>query len=177
MKPAVWRLLATAAAFVLWIGYLLYLWLFTIHYRPLPPGYPEEAREPLVLSRPQFLAAPVVVTARIDQLVDDVGAPAVVEEVLAAAEGAAVKPQEKLMVVNAADCRRRPDAPLDWTGPGSYLLPLRLLDRKIEWMGESYPAAEVMAVPPSPGAAKDGRPPRLYPATPEALSEYRHLPR
>jgi hypothetical protein len=177
MKPAVWRLLATAAAFVLWIGYLLYLWLFTLHFRPLPPGYPEEAREPLVLSRPQFLAAPLVVQARIDEMIDDVGAPAVVEEVLAPPEGAAVKAQQTLLVVNAADCRRRSDAPPDWTGPGSYLLPVRLLGRKIVWKGESYEAAEVVSVPPSPGAARDGKPPRLYPATPEVLSEYRHLPR
>jgi hypothetical protein len=173
MKPAVWRLLATAALFILWIGYLLYLWLCTLHFRPLPPGYPDTMREPLVLSRPQIEAAPLIVVAE----VKDVDSPVVVEEVLVAPAELNIKKGDELTVSDLKESRRarppdwprdQPDPPPDFTGPGRYLLPL-------EPKGEK--TAEVVAIPPSPRYYRDGGPRRIYPATPEVLAEYRSIPR
>jgi hypothetical protein len=178
MRPAVVRLLVIAALFVLWIGYLAYLWLFTLHYRPVPPGFPDAVREPLVLSRPQFQAAPLVVVAHIDAVAGEglwaFFPPLVrVEEVLKD-DKKEVNKGDVLAVAGLAESRRRePDArkpkpPPDFIGPGSYLLPLSPRDEG------SY---EVTPVPQSPGFHPTGGLRRLYPATPEALAEFRALPR
>src|SRR5437763_454823 len=77
--------------------------------------------EPLVLSRPQFLAAQLVVIAEVKSVEE----PVKVVEVLFPANGAEIQTGDLLKVVNLADCRAaRFEAP-DFSGPGLYLLPLR----------------------------------------------------
>jgi hypothetical protein len=171
MKPAVLRLLITAALFVLWIGYLAYLWLDSLSFRPAPPGTPSAAREPLVLSQPQFQASPLVVVARVDHVwggaLAALPSPVVVEEVLKDAKGAIQKDQI-LPVAGIAESHRRDSELPDFTGPGSYLLALSPREDG---------AYEVTPIPPSPGFPSSGGPRRIYPATPTALAQFRALPR
>jgi hypothetical protein len=58
--------------------------------------------------------------------------------------------------------------PLDWTGPGAYILPVELTaDEK---------GYAVIRVPPSPGYPPPGferGPPRIYRATDDVMREYR----
>jgi hypothetical protein len=176
MKPAVGRLLVTIALFAGWLGYLGYLVLC----RPHAPAGLRGAFEgqPLTLSRPQFLVSTVDVVARVD---DKDGENVIVEEVLHPKEKAPVKAGDKIKVTNIKDCRPLPDStapeqetpPDDWTGPGTYILPLQSDPRK------SKDTFEVVPTPPSPGYpprhATAVGPPRIYPATPEMLAEYRQI--
>src|SRR5215469_14337409 len=176
MKLAVGRLLVTIALFAGWLGYLGYLVLC----RPHAPAGLRGAFEgqPLTLSRPQFLVSAVDVVARVD---DEDGENVTVEEVLHPKEKAPVKAGDKIKVTNILRCRPLPDPttpeqetpPNDWTGPGTYILPLQRKDKD---------TFEVVPTPPSPGYPREphGRagaagPPRIYPATPEMLAEYRQI--
>jgi hypothetical protein len=49
MKPAAWRLLVAAAIFLVWVGWLIYEVVTTA--------------DPIVISRPQILIAPIIVEA------------------------------------------------------------------------------------------------------------------
>ncbi|HEY7425114.1 MAG TPA: hypothetical protein VH682_12865 [Gemmataceae bacterium] len=172
MKPAVGRLLVTIALFAGWLGYLGYLVLC----RPHTPGGLVGAFDgrSLTLSRPQFLKSTVDVVARVD---DKDGENVIVEEVLYPQEKTPVKAGDKIKVTNIP----LPDSTTpeletpadDWTGPGMYILPLQSDPRK------SKDTFEVAPTPPSPGyrlrlTGATG-PPRIYPATPEMLAEYRQI--
>jgi len=124
-SPAVLRLALTALLFLGWIGYLLYLVLIL----PIGPH-----KEPLVLSRPQFLVSDLDVVARVDSLTG----PVVVEQVVYPASGPAQRlVGATIVVTNLADCQPLPPPPppppqieelrmpTDFTGPGRYILALR----------------------------------------------------
>ena len=172
MKPVVGRLLVTIALFAGWLGYLGYLVLC----RPHAPGGLAGAFDgrPLTLSRPQFLKSAVDVVARVN---DKDGEDVVVKEVLYPSEEAPLKTGDKIKVTNIDHCRPLPDPtvkdpetpPDDWTGPGEYILPLQ----------KNKDTFEVVPIPPSPGYPPGhggaAGPPRIYPATPEMLAEYKQI--
>jgi hypothetical protein len=170
MKLAVGRLIVTAALFAGWLGYLGYL----VVCRPHTPDGLRGAFEghTLTLSQPQIMVSMLDVIARVD---DEKGENVIVEQVLYPAENAPVKPGDKIEVVNIDRCRPMPDPvakdrepPPDWSGPGSYLLPLQF--------GPNKDRFEVVPTPSSPGYPPGyiggvGHP-RIYPPTPELLAEY-----
>ncbi len=174
MKLAAQRLILTAVLFLGWLGYLSYLVVCRPH---SPPGLlgAFEGRA-LTLSRPQILVSTLDVVAEVS---GDKGEKVVVKEVLFPKSNAPVKPGDEIQVESIDRCRALPDPlaknadpPLDYSGPGEYLLPLQPVD----------PAAphrfEVVPTPPSPGFPTAGSfngPPRLYPATPEMLAAYREI--
>jgi hypothetical protein len=179
MKPAVGRVILTAALFVGWLGYLGYL----VVCRPYTPEGLRGAFEgrPLALSRPQFLVSMLDVKARVENIDGD---KVVVEEVLFPSENPPVKAGETIRVENIDKCRPLPaplekdqEPPADWTGPGQYLLPLQIVERN----GQRH--FEVVPTPPSPGypprtlPLHNGSvgPPRIYPATPQMLAEYKEI--
>ncbi len=131
-------LLAVAVLFVGWIGYLAYLALTT--------------RNPIVLSRPQLLAADVVVLGRVDAL----DGPVVVEKVVRAA-----KPEQAPAEGKPVEIRNLSECKDDWGGAGRYLLPLTA-----EPGGKGY---RVTAIPRSPGYF--GGSPRIYRATPRTEAQ------
>jgi hypothetical protein len=161
MKPAVFRLVLCAGLFVLWMGYLGYLVLT----RPLTPQ-----REPLVLSRPQILSSDVDVIAEIDS--EPKGETTLkVAEVLSPAD-AGLKEGDTITVLKLDECRaaQRPGGkvpPRDWAGPGKYLLPLSRLPGEAKHF-------KVANVPASPGFTEANLV-RIYPATSEALEQYRRI--
>jgi hypothetical protein len=164
MKPAVWRLVLTATLFALWIGYLVYLWQATLFFRP--------SHEPLILSRPQFLVADLVIVGEIK----DADSPVEVKEVLFPEKDADLKPGDVISVTNLNAChpprspvRTEPGPSPDLTGPGSYLLPLR--------PARKGPGYEVVPIPSSPTYTDPKGPPRIYPATPQTLAQYRAISR
>jgi hypothetical protein len=132
----------------------------------LPNGWP------LVLSRPQLLASELDVIA---EVLDEKTGEATVLEVLYPPEDAPVKKDDKIQVTNIADCAPPPrlDGPPpkpDWSGPGTYILPLRAAPDKKKY--------EVAAIPPSPGfftSAAVEPPARIYPATEMARAQYNHI--
>ena len=157
MRPA-WRLLLASVLFASWIGYLVYLWATASH--------------PIVLSRPQFLVADLVVIARVE---DPASKTAVVEEVIAPpTKGKAPAVGATIGVENLDLCNRLVDgaakesAPPGWTRPGLYILPLRAAKN-----GEGF---EVAPVPPSPGFPRDdAAPPRIYPKTDQTLAQLKRI--
>ena len=149
------RLAVAAVLFAGWIGYLLYL-VVDLRWHRGPDG------QPVVLSRPQFLVSEVDVIAQLD---DEKG-PATVKEVLAVQNKMAIDEGQTLRVVNLVS----PDGkgPVNWTGPGLYVLPLRARPDR------TY---EVVPIPRSPGYAgqSDLDPVRIYPATAETRAQYRQI--
>jgi hypothetical protein len=175
MKLAVQRLLLTAVLFLGWLGYLSYL----VICRPHAPGGLLGAFEgrPLTLSRPQFLVSTLDVVAQIS---GDKGEKVLVEEVLYPKSNAPVKPGDEIQVENIDRCRPLSDPlakvttpPPDYSGPGTYLLPLQPLD------ADEKRRFEVVPTPPSPGFPTSQGvnlgPPRLYPDTPEMRAEYHEI--
>jgi hypothetical protein len=156
------RLALCVLLFVCWLAYLAFL-VFT---QPkTPSGWP------LVLSRPQLLVSELDIVARVEE---GGGDKVTVEEVLYPPEGAPVKAGDQITVANLETSRppqtSEEEPPPDLVGPGSYLMPLRRA-------GDHY---EVVLVPESPGyPPRDTRAtrasPRIYPATPEALAQYRAI--
>jgi hypothetical protein len=147
MKLAQGRLLVVVVLFVAWLGYLAFLVTCRPH---LPTGLRGAFEgQPLTLSRPQVLASTLDVIAEVNDVTgDDV----TVVEVLYPLENAPVKKGDKIKVENVEQCRpqldpikKNQETPLDWTGPGHYLLPLQLVKR------DDKSIYEVTATPVSPG--------------------------
>jgi hypothetical protein len=172
-KPSAWPAVVTGLLFVGWIGYLLYLVLDLQH----GPG-----GAPVVLSRPQFLVSELDVVAHLD---DDSGK-AVIEKVLSSklAENSELV-GTTIFLTNLSDCKpfaREPqkdsDVPADFTGPGSYILPLRSAPQAAAGRSPSY---EVVPTPPSPGYTgyrkNRAGPARIYPANKETLAQYHRIPK
>jgi hypothetical protein len=166
MKPPAWRLLLTVALFVGWLGYLAYL----VWSRPHTPD-----GRPLVLSQPQFLVSMLDVVAEVKDLHQKV----VIDTVLYPTTDPPVQQGEEVRVGNLDQCRALSanpegtgEAPLDFTGPGKYLLAL-------EWhTKDGERTYEVVPTPPSPGfppSRHAAGPPRIYPATADMLAEYRRI--
>jgi hypothetical protein len=132
-----------------------------------------------VLSRPQILVSDLDVVARVDAA--DPKTPVTIEEILYPAGEKSLGPGEKIQIENLDRCRplsreweTSPPQP-DWTGPGKYILPLHRFTEG----GKSH--YRVAPTPPSPGypTARDHTPgpPRIYPATPQALAQYHDIPK
>jgi len=174
MKLAAERLIVAAALFLGWLGYLSYL----VICRPHTPAGLLGAFEgrPITLSRPQFLVSTLDVVAEVSGAK---GEKVLVKEVLFPKANAPVREGEEIHVENIDRCRalsdplaKEPDPPPDYSGPGLYLLPLQPLD------ANDPHRYEVVPTPPSPGfpTSQGANPgPRLYPATPEMLAEYREI--
>ena len=94
MKPAVGHFVLTAALFVIWIGYLFFLWQTSLYYRP--------SGEPLVVSVPQVLASDAVVEAEVTSLTE----PVVVKAVLWPETKAPVQSGDVFSLPNLAQCKR-----------------------------------------------------------------------
>jgi hypothetical protein len=143
------RLAVAALFFVGWVGYLIYLAATTTR--------------PVVLSRPQFLAADLYVIAGLERATGKTAAPAetaLVREVAWPA-GAGLKKDEPIVVRNLPLCGRD----FGWVGPGDYILALTKVTSK---GGVHY---HVTPVPRSPGFYPPGPDPetglfpaRIYPA-------------
>jgi len=143
MTPATARrtfLIASAAAFALWIGYLVFLAVSTRH--------------PVVLSRPQFLVADLVVVAQVERA--DADRVKVVR--VKRPQQDQLRDQE-IHVTNLADCE-------GWAGADRYILPL---------VAQGPGEYRVAAVPRSPGYP-GGQRPRIYPATPATERQLDVLP-
>jgi hypothetical protein len=150
MTSARVRLIVAAGLFLAWIGWLAYL--------------AATVTRPIVLSRPQFLAANLDVIADLSEADDGPSPKIKVVEVLWP-KGLKGKVKETITVANLAEVSREQG----WQGPGRYLLPLkRTTDAgKVEY--------QVPAIPHSPGyppakVGPDGAV-RIYLDTPETRSQ------
>ena len=155
----------TVLLFVGWLGYLGYL----VATRPLTVS-----STPLVVSRPQIMTSPLDIVAEVSALDE----PVLVKQILYPPDSP-IKEGQKLKVLDLDLCHplpRRADEkpPSDFTGPGRYVIPLRLSMRE-------EGAYEVAPIPTSPGFdAKrmddDGvRPVRIYPYNAETIAQYRTI--
>jgi hypothetical protein len=159
MKPAALRLIATAVLFVGWIGYLAYLAAAT--------------RNPIVLSRPQFLISglDVIATRTSD------GSFVVGEVLYPSAKNEEWK-GKTIIVQNIDKCQTfTPDG---WrTGPlpaGPLLLPLQAAAPGKVDKPDEMPRFEVVPIPASPGFRSDSHqtgPSRIYPDDAAVRSQYR----
>ena len=152
MKPAVWRLVVAAVLFLAWIGYLAYLVAFT--------------RNPIILSRPQFLVAEMHVLAT--RQGDDAF---VIDEVLWPADRKAAWQGKKVVISNPKECQTWSDAD-HWhyalpPDGAKVLMPLY----NVENTGANGSAARVAPIPMSPGHNGVG-PARVYPDSPAVIREY-----
>jgi len=154
-RSRVW-LAITGVAFVVWIGYLVYLTR-------------QVERPSIILSRPQFLIAEYVVIGHLD----DRGGPLVVDEVFFPPASAKLKAGAKVRVENlgvslhdwtSAD----PDA--KWALPGEFILPLH--EVQFDQKGNDW-TAEVVAMPFSPGLPHGAR---IYPKTPGTINQLQAIP-
>jgi hypothetical protein len=147
------RLILACACFLGWIGYLAYLVSIT--------------REPVILSRPQFLVANAYVIAQLDQAADN------------------DNPRNEVKILKVrwtddADLKKLADSNVfvrglekcgsanGWAGPGTYILPLT----------REKTSVFLTEIPPSPGfyvadAAHNDL--RIYQATPQALEQLQEL--
>jgi hypothetical protein len=165
MKPAHSRLLVVSLLFIGWLGYLG--WLAATR-----PWISKD--QPLVVSVPQIQASQLDVIAQLPappqrgDAPDLEGVEVTVEEVLF---GKGVSEGQKIRVLHLDDCRPTPrygdksPPPLDWSGPGSWLLALR--------EAKQFPGKQVYEMVPilaSPGYG--GGPPRVYPANAETRAQY-----
>jgi hypothetical protein len=157
------RLIVAAGLFAAWLCWLAWL-AFTAGARP-------GSAPPAVLSRPQFLVSPLVVSADVE--VDDSRpkAEVVVRQVLRSAAG--VKPPAvgatiTVLNLSGGDADGHPVLPEHWHGPGRYILPLV----------EKGPNYAVAAVPLSPGYVPPppDTPPPVYPETPDTLHQLKEMP-
>jgi hypothetical protein len=120
------RLAASAALFLAWIGFLLYLVVRT--------------REPVILSRPQLVVSSLVVVADVDENECRPLPFVSVKKVAWARDPADAKlAGTRITVEGLADCQKEQG----WDGPGAYILPLT--------KREGNSAYEVTPLPLSPG--------------------------
>ncbi|HEV3262690.1 MAG TPA: hypothetical protein VG013_37970 [Gemmataceae bacterium] len=147
-RAKVWLVLS-AGLFVAWIGWLAYL--------------AATAKQPVVLSRPQFLVSTLDVIADVRETDGKPDAQATVREVHWPAQGERKLVGKTISVKNLSECQ-------GWKGPGPYILPLAR-----DMAGDF----EVAAIPPSPGFPPGGKEPkpRIYPLTPETEHQLHDIPK
>lgn len=148
------RFVIAAGLFLAWLGWLVYL--------------VTQTRDPVILSRPQFLVAELYITARLTDEDED-GKPdakAKIEKTLwAANEKDELPPGTEILITNLPDCE------YGWKRPGVYLLPL------VKSTADAYKIALVPAAPRNPGYTPREHSPqlRIYLADDEALRQVRQL--
>ncbi len=150
MKPSRVRLAVCALLFIAWIGWLVYLSATTTR--------------PVVLSRPQFLAADLYVVAELRAGPKGDGAPAAegtIREVVWSKSGEDLAGR-KVTITNLPQTAKQ-----GWTGPGEYILALSKVPLPA---GTVY---EVTEIPRSPGYASHKTP--IYPANATARRELKDL--
>ncbi len=110
MRPSRLRLGIAAALFIAWISFLLYLAMVS--------------RDPVVLSRPQFLVANLHVIAKLSGPSDRPGAAITIEELVWAAD-----PKDRRLAREAIQVGQLDQCGPEqgWQGEGSYILPLQKL--------------------------------------------------
>lgn len=155
MRPTRVRLAVTAIAFAGWIAFLAYLALTTTH--------------PVVLSRPQFLAADAYVLAELKAGNDD--APAATVEIRKVFWSAGNPPKGAITVANLPELRRKrepKDPDHGWDGPGEYVLALT------RGRGNRDDLYQITPIPRSPSfqGPQQGR---IYPASPRVLRQLEAL--
>ncbi len=154
MKRSRLLLVVTTLAFAAWIGYLVYLTRTS-------------ERPSIVLSRPQFLTAEVIVIARLDSR----DGTAQVKQV-ELDPGGKIKPGDTIRIKNLRESfRRRLDqlkAP-EWDVPNDFILPLR--DAEPGANAEEW-TAEVAPLPPSPGLPQGAM---IYPVTPSTMEQLQEI--
>jgi hypothetical protein len=170
MNLAAARLLVCLLLFLGWLGYLAYQAFYTLP--QTGATYADGKPVPLVVSRPQALTSDLDVVALVPESNGKEGLVQVTVKEVLYPRDAKVKAGDVLKVRNIAESRspRRPDSVEqveDWNGEKDYLL---LLKKVRSAKGDEY---EVASIPPSPGYR--GSPGRVYPATEEALAQYRHI--
>jgi hypothetical protein len=142
------RLALAAFLFLAWIGFLAYQVAIN--------------RDPVVLSRPQFLVANLYVVASLDGNETHPNGEIVVQEVAWAADEAAQKIQGMTIKVENLG---QPTS--GWQGPGIYILPLRILGPDLFVLAET---------PLSPGFyPKDEYRLRIYLATDQARCQLQEI--
>jgi hypothetical protein len=148
-----WRLILVvvlAVVFLSWIGYLGVLAFTTRH--------------PIVLSRPQLLAADLIVVGHVESLDRPVAVGEVVWPQSPEAQGLE---GHSIPVANLKACQA------DWVGPGWYIVPLGIkkggAEEKFEVavQGQRMPGYE----PGFDQGKKTTWPPRIYPATPQTRAQ------
>lgn len=147
MGAAKLRLAVATAAFLAWLGWLGYL-VF-------------QSRDPVILSRPQFLVANLHVIASLTGA-EKPDAKVKVLEVIWTADQADAKLVGSEVAVQKLEAVVRAEG---WEGPGDYIVPLT----------KSKTAFALALIPPSPGYPGDVR--RIYRATPEAREQLAQMPR
>jgi len=146
MKKSGWRLAVSALLFIGWIGYLAYLAATTT--------------QPVVLSRPQFLAADLYVVAALTSDPAATAKPA--EEIVVKQFNWSANPDDakktKLRVKDLGDVNEDHG----WHGPGDYILALTRLKENSELF-------DLTPLPRTPGFT--GGAGRIYKATPTTLRQ------
>src|SRR5262245_21735508 len=104
------RLAVSAALFDLWLAFLAYL--------------VSQTRNPVILSRPQFLVADRYVVAQLSACADGPCSEAKILEVVWSRGGADLQPGQVIRVEGLADCGRNHG----WSGPDEYVLALSRLE-------------------------------------------------
>ncbi len=125
MKPAAWRLVVTAVLFLSWVGYLAYLALMT--------------RNPVVLSRPQFLVSELHVLATRDG-----GDDFVVNDVLWPPDKKVEWQGKKIVVDNLKDCET-------WSAKGWQTAPPPEGQKVLMPLRQAGSDFDVSPIPASPG--------------------------
>jgi hypothetical protein len=147
MKPAVLRLLLAGLLFFGWIGYLSYL--------------AATVRQPIVLSRPQFLISQLDVLAAVERGDGEGELRVKVLEVHWPRDEATRQLDgTTIAVADLAECE-------GYKGPGEYILPLTK---------DTKGTYHVAPTPPSPGYERGG-PRRIYPLTPETRQQLANVPK
>ena len=150
MRRRLW-LVGASVLFAGWIGYLIFLAM--------------TAADPVVLSRPQFLVADLVVVAEVD---DPDSQKVIVKEVCASTLPGLKPPKGKELKVTNLRLWSEPFLSLPLP-KGRYILPLVKVPNS-----ETF---KVAAIPPSPGFPPPGgsRPSRIYPATEQTLAQLKQI--
>jgi hypothetical protein len=137
------RLALAAGLFIAWIGWLVYVVL--------------QSRDPVILSRPQFLVADLYVTALLTADGDAPSETVTIADVLWAAGREKPDEAKQIKVAKLSKCALKQG----WQGEGVYLLPLSETKQSHIY--------NLTSIPPSPGyGAKEPENLRIYLDTEDA---------
>jgi len=145
------RVVVSGLLFVAWLSYLGYLVAVT--------------RDTIVLSRPQIIVSDLCVLAKLEERDGRPAPEAQVTRVLSGPDDA--KALQGKMLTIAEKSLAKIDKDSGWSGPGEYLLPLKVLDNQ-----EGY---EVTPLPRAPEFPAGPPHVRIYRATDDVLRQFHEL--